>query len=163
MRFGFVQGSFPIFVTDAHLCPICYKVICNKVLAPEAGIMQWCVPMFIGRVGVCFALDELSYNIAVSVAGGKVQRCVVSAVHDVDASPSHDEHVHHAGAALPAGPVQWAEAVVISLIEVILGVVQPEADCNRIAFPTLGEDVIHSRRVLSLFNIHSQLWAWMQN
>lgn len=52
-----------------------------------------------------------------SVAGGQVQRCVISSVHDVDASPPHDEHVHHAGAALPACPVQRAEAVVIPIEE----------------------------------------------
>lgn len=49
-----------------------------------------------------------------SVAGGKVQRCVISPVHDVDARPSHNKHVHHVGAALPAGPVEGAEAVVIA-------------------------------------------------
>lgn len=48
-----------------------------------------------------------------SVAGSQVKRRVVSPVHDVDASPPHDEHVHHTGAALPARPVQGAEAVVI--------------------------------------------------
>lgn len=56
----------------------------------------------------------LSHNVSVSVAGGQVQRRVVSSVHDVDARPSHDEHVHHVGAALPAGPVERAEAVVIT-------------------------------------------------
>ena len=45
-----------------------------------------------------------------------MQRRVVPAVHDVDARPSHDEHVHHAGAALPAGPVERAEAVVVSAV-----------------------------------------------
>lgn len=49
-----------------------------------------------------------------SVAGGQVQRRIVSPVHDIDAGPSHDEHIHHVGAALPAGPVERAEAVVIS-------------------------------------------------
>lgn len=55
----------------------------------------------------------LSHDVTVPVAGGQVQRRVVSPVHDVDASPPHDEHVYHAGAALPAGPMQGAEAVVI--------------------------------------------------
>lgn len=31
----------------------------HLVLAPEAGIMQWCVPMFIGCISVSFALDQL--------------------------------------------------------------------------------------------------------
>lgn len=31
----------------------------HQVLAPEAGIVQWCVPMFIGCISVCFALDQL--------------------------------------------------------------------------------------------------------
>lgn len=57
---------------------------------------------------------HLSHNVPMSVAGGQVQRCIVTSVHDVDARPSHDEHVHHVGAALPAGPVEGAEAVVIS-------------------------------------------------
>lgn len=48
------------------------------------------------------------------VAGGQVQRRVISPVHHVDARPSHDEHVHHVGAALPAGPVEGAEAVVVA-------------------------------------------------
>lgn len=43
-----------------------------------------------------------------------MQGRVVSAVHDVNASPSHDEHVHHVGAALPARPVERAEAMVVS-------------------------------------------------
>lgn len=49
-----------------------------------------------------------------SMAGSQVQRCIVPSVHDIDASPSHDEHVHNAGAALPTRPVERAEAVVIS-------------------------------------------------
>lgn len=56
---------------------------------------------------------NLSHDVTMSVAGGQVQRCVVAPVHDVDAGPPHDEHVHHAGAALPARPVQRAEAVVV--------------------------------------------------
>lgn len=55
----------------------------------------------------------LSHDVTMSVAGGQVQRCVIAPVHDVDAGPPHDEHVHHAGAALPARPVQGAEAVVV--------------------------------------------------
>lgn len=55
----------------------------------------------------------LSHDVTMSVAGGQVQRCVIAPVHDVDAGPPHDEHVHHAGAALPARPVQRAEAVVV--------------------------------------------------
>lgn len=31
----------------------------HLVLAPEAGVMQWCVPVFIGCISVCFALDQL--------------------------------------------------------------------------------------------------------
>lgn len=68
-----------------------------------------CVPQ-------CLHEPYLSHDVAVSMAGGEVQGRVVSAVHDVDARPSHDEHVHHAGAALPAGPVERAEAVVISTV-----------------------------------------------
>lgn len=45
-----------------------------------------------------------------------MQRRIVSTVHDVNASPPHDEHVHHTGAALPACPVERAEAVVISTV-----------------------------------------------
>lgn len=48
-----------------------------------------------------------------AVAGGQVQGCVVSAVQDVNASSSHDEHIHHAGAALPARPVERAETVIV--------------------------------------------------
>ncbi len=51
-----------------------------------------------------------------SMAGSQVQGCVISTVHDVNTSPSHDEHVHHAGAALPACPVERAEAMVISAV-----------------------------------------------
>lgn len=56
---------------------------------------------------------HLAHNISVAVAGGQVQRCVISAVHDVDAGTTHDKHVHHIGAALAARPVKGAEAVVI--------------------------------------------------
>lgn len=63
----------------------------------------------------CAYKPDLSHNVPMSVAGGQVQRCIVSAVHDIDARPSHDEHVHHVGAALPAGPVEGAEAVVIAV------------------------------------------------
>lgn len=31
----------------------------HLVLAPEAGIMQWCVSVLIGSICVCFALDQL--------------------------------------------------------------------------------------------------------
>lgn len=65
------------------------------------------------RLG-CADKPHLSHNVPMSVAGGQVQRGIVTSVHDVDACPSHDEHVHHVGAALPAGPVEGAEAVVIS-------------------------------------------------
>lgn len=51
-----------------------------------------------------------------SMAGSQVQRSIISSIHDVDARPSHDEHVHHIGAALPAGPVEGAETVVITTI-----------------------------------------------
>lgn len=58
----------------------------------------------------------LSHDVTMSMAGSQVQRRVVSAVHDINAGPSHDEHVHHAGAALPACPVERAEAVVVSTV-----------------------------------------------
>lgn len=64
----------------------------------------------------CLHEPHLSHNVAMSVAGGQVQRRVISTVHDVNASPSHDEHVYHAGAALPACPVERAEAMVISTV-----------------------------------------------
>lgn len=95
VRFGFVQRSFAIFVTDADLSSVCHKIlgkrkaewchwhfligypvgnrqmrlcfsasrVCTNlshlVLAPEAGIMQWCVSVLIGSICVCFALDQL--------------------------------------------------------------------------------------------------------
>lgn len=55
----------------------------------------------------------LLHDVAVAVAGRQVQGGVVAPVHDVDARPPHDQHVDHVGAALAAGPVQRAEAVVI--------------------------------------------------
>lgn len=55
----------------------------------------------------------LLHNITVAVAGSQVQWGVVTTVHHVDACSPHDEHVDHIGAALAAGPVQGAEAVVI--------------------------------------------------
>lgn len=65
----------------------------------------------------CLHEPYLSHDFAMPVAGGQVQRCVVSTVHDIDASASHDEHVHHTGAAFPACPVERTEAVVISTRE----------------------------------------------
>ena len=85
VRFAFVKRSFPIFVADAHLSPISHEILRKReeftlmgttykirkvstrghtylshlVLAPEAGIMQWCVPVFIGCICICFALDQL--------------------------------------------------------------------------------------------------------
>lgn len=55
----------------------------------------------------------LLHDVTVAVAGSQVQRGVIATVHDVDACSPHDEHVDHIGAALAAGPVQGAEAVVI--------------------------------------------------
>ena len=81
--------------------------------------------MFVHRIDVRFELDQLLHDVAVAVAGCQVQRGVITAVHDIDARSPHDQHVHHVGAALAAGPVQGAEAMVIPLVEVILGVVQP--------------------------------------
>lgn len=68
-----------------------------------------------GNISKLATLQEtyLSHDVTMSVAGGQVQRRVIAPVHDVDAGPPHDEHVHHAGAALPARPVQRAEAVVV--------------------------------------------------
>lgn len=62
----------------------------------------------------CLCESHLSHNVSMPMAGSKVQRRVVAAVHDINASSSHDEHVHHVGAALSACPVKRAEAVVIS-------------------------------------------------
>lgn len=55
----------------------------------------------------------LLHDVTVAMAGSQVQRGIVTAVHDVDACSPHYEHVDHVGAALAAGPVQGAEAVVI--------------------------------------------------
>lgn len=70
----------------------------------------------LNRVTVLQCLQELylSHNVAMSMAGSQVQGCVVSSVHDINACSSHDEHVHHIGAALSACPVERAEAMVIS-------------------------------------------------
>lgn len=48
---------------------------------------------------------NLAQNVAVSVASSQVEWCVVSTVHHIDAGSSHNEHVHHVGAAFPARPV----------------------------------------------------------
>ena len=56
----------------------------------------------------------LSHDVSVSVAGGEMQWSVISAVHYVDASASHDEHVNNAAPPFPACPVQGAEAVVVT-------------------------------------------------
>jgi len=63
--------------------------------------------------GLAAAGRYLLHDVAVAVAGSQVQWGIVTAVHDVDACPPHDEHVNHVGAALAAGPVQGAEAMVI--------------------------------------------------
>ncbi len=39
--------------------------------------------------------SHLGQNVTVAVARCQVQGCVVATVHDIDASPSHDEHVHN--------------------------------------------------------------------
>ena len=65
----------------------------------------------------CLHKPHLSHNVLMPMAGGKMKRCVISTVHDVNASSSHDEHVHHTGASFPTGPVERAEAVVISMRE----------------------------------------------
>lgn len=107
MGFGFVQGSFPIFVTDAHLSPISYKILernwrsewhckhrdwkcqfvstrgCTNlshlVLAPEAGIMEWRVSMFISCTSVCFKLDQLQrrQHNGLNLKKGPVRSCLV--------------------------------------------------------------------------------------
>ncbi len=38
--------------------------------------------------------SHLGQNVTVAMARSQVQGCVVTAVHDIDASPSHDEHIH---------------------------------------------------------------------
>lgn len=57
--------------------------------------------------------SHLSQNVTVPVAGSQVQGCVVTTVHDIDARPSHDEHIHDARTTLTARPVQRTETVVI--------------------------------------------------
>jgi len=49
----------------------------------------------------------------VAVARSQVQGCVVAAVHDIDARPSHDEHIHDTRTTLTARPVQRTEPVII--------------------------------------------------
>lgn len=56
---------------------------------------------------------HLAHNIPMAVAGGQVQGCVISAVHDIDAGSTHNEHVHHIGASFTACPMKGTEAVVI--------------------------------------------------
>lgn len=63
----------------------------------------------------CLHEPYLPYDVAMPVAGSQVQWRVISTVHDIDASASHDEHVHHTGTALPACPMERTEAVVISM------------------------------------------------
>lgn len=57
---------------------------------------------------------NLAQNVTVSMASSQVEWCIVSPVHHVDAGSSHNEHVHHIGAAFPTRPVQWTESVIIS-------------------------------------------------
>ncbi len=47
------QINFSFTTTRGH------TDLSHLVLAPEAGIMQWCVPVLIGCISVCFALDQL--------------------------------------------------------------------------------------------------------
>lgn len=48
------------------------------------------------------------------MVGCKVQWCVISTVHHINTSSSHDEHVNHAAPSFSASPVKWAEAVVVT-------------------------------------------------
>ncbi len=57
--------------------------------------------------------SHLGQNVTVAVARCQVQGCVVATVHDIDASPSHDEHVHDTWTTLTARPVQRTEPVII--------------------------------------------------
>lgn len=45
VRFGFVQRNLPIFVTDAHLCSICHKILEKS----KTGWCQWHLLMVILR------------------------------------------------------------------------------------------------------------------
>lgn len=56
----------------------------------------------------------LSHDVSMSVAGGEMQWGVISAVHHVNTSASHDEHVNNAAPPFPACPVEGAEAMVIT-------------------------------------------------
>lgn len=62
--------------------------------------------MLIHCVDVSFVLQELLYDITVSVTGCQVQGRVIPTVHDIDSCPSHDQHLNHSRAAFSAGPVQ---------------------------------------------------------
>lgn len=88
MRFALVHGGLSVFITDAHLGPISHEILRRKiasvryyitraipndhqgegthlshlVLSPETGIMQRGVSMFVGCIGVRFALDQLERN-----------------------------------------------------------------------------------------------------
>ena len=56
----------------------------------------------------------LRHDVSVSVTGGEMQRGVVSPIHHVDPSASHDEHVDDAAPPFPARPMEGAEAVVVT-------------------------------------------------
>lgn len=91
-----------------------------------------------GRAGAGTGDRYLLHDVTVAVAGSQVQWGVIPPVHDVDASPPHDEHVHHIGTALAAGPVQGAEPMVIPA-----GWQGPLLSCSPLAQASLASSSKH--------------------
>jgi len=78
------------------------------------------------------------------MTGCQVQGGVIPTIHHIDSCPPHNKHLNHSRTALSAGPVQGGEAMIIPLVEVVLRVVQPQANGHRVALPALSENVVHS-------------------
>lgn len=99
-----------------------------------------------------------------SVAGGQMQRRVVSAVHHVDAGTSHDEHVNDAAPPFPACPVEGAEAMVVT--ETRAGECEEQRIWDELWKTLKSDSNIFSRFIhwmVSLSNVSFvSLWDWSE-
>lgn len=44
------------------VCGCIVLYLCHFILAPEAGVVEWCVPMLVDCIGVRFALNQLAHT-----------------------------------------------------------------------------------------------------
>lgn len=139
-----VDGRLAVHVGHVGLGAGRQELLGDVLEGPEAGVVERRVAVLVERVHVGLVLEQQAYAIQVPVRRGQVQGGVVAHVGCVDAGAARQQHVGDVQAPGQAGPVERAEAVVVALVQVVLGVVEPEAHLQALALAAPIEYIVHA-------------------